>query len=180
VDGRYVCSPDSIEMVMNEHPAEPWHRQYGSVYRFVRRRASSREEAEDLTQEVFEAAISALGQARLDAGAPPLAWLYTVARRRLIDRFRAPARSGAMLDPAELSGAGDERSYGPSIVNALLEGLRSLDEKQRRVVVMKVFEGRSFAEIAAEVGATEEACRMRLSRGLANLRRQLERRGVTP
>jgi RNA polymerase sigma-70 factor, ECF subfamily len=167
-------------MVMNEHPAEPWRRQYGSVYRFVRRRASSREEAEDLTQEVFEAAISALGQARLDAESPPLAWLYTVARRRLIDRLRAPTRSGAMLDPAELSGAEDGRSYGPSIVNALLEGLRSLDEKQRQVVVMKVFEGRSFAEIAAEAGATEEACRMRLSRGLANLRRQLERKGVTP
>jgi DNA-directed RNA polymerase specialized sigma24 family protein len=45
---------------------------------------------------------------------------------------------------------------------------------------MKVFEGRSFAEIAVEVGATEEACRMRFSRGLASLRRQLERRGVTP
>ncbi len=165
---------------MNEHPAEPWRRQYGSVYRFVRRRACSREEAEDLTQEVFEAAISALGQARLDAEAPPLAWLYTVARRRLIDRFRAPTRVGATLDPEQLSGAHDERSYGPSIVNALLEGLGSLDEAQRRVVVMKVFEGRSFAEIAAEVGTSEEACRMRLSRGLASLRRQLERKGVTP
>jgi RNA polymerase sigma-70 factor (ECF subfamily) len=167
-------------MAMNEHPAEPWRSQYGSVYRFVRRRASSREEAEDLTQEVFEAAIAALGQARLDAEAPPLAWLYTVARRRLIDRLRAPARPGAMFDPEQVSGAHDERSYGPSIVNALLDGLRSLDEPQRRVVVMKVFEGRSFAEIAAEVGATEEACRMRLSRGLAILRRRLERKGVTP
>jgi RNA polymerase sigma-70 factor, ECF subfamily len=165
---------------MNEHPAEPWRRQYGSVYRFVRRRASSREEAEDLTQEVFEAAISALGQARLEAQAPPLAWLYTVARRRLIDRFRAPTHARTVLDPDELSAADDERSYGPSIVDALVEGLRSLDEAQRRVVVMKVFEGRTFAEIAAEVGASEEACRMRLSRGLANLRRQLERRGVTP
>jgi RNA polymerase sigma-70 factor (ECF subfamily) len=167
-------------MAMHEYPAEPWRRQYGSVYRFIRRRASSREEAEDLTQEVFEAAISALGQARLDAEAPPLAWLYTVARRRLIDRFRAPARAGRRFDPEELSGQDDERSYGPSIINALLEGLRSLDDAQRRVVVMKLFEGRSFAEIAAEVGATEEACRMRLSRGLAKLRRQLERRGVTP
>jgi RNA polymerase sigma-70 factor (ECF subfamily) len=167
-------------MAMNEHPVEPWRRQYGSVYRFVRRRASSREEAEDLTQEVFEAAVSALSQARLDAEAPPLAWLYTVARRRLIDRFKAPVRVGATLDPDDIGGVNDERSYGPSIVNALLDGLRSLDDAQRRVVVMKVLEGRSFAEIAVEVGATEEACRMRLSRGLANLRRQLERKGVTP
>jgi RNA polymerase sigma-70 factor (ECF subfamily) len=168
-------------MAMNEHPVEPWRRQYGSVYRFVRRRTSSREEAEDLTQEVFEAAISALSQARLEAeAAPPLAWLYTVARRRLIDRFKASMRVGATLDPEDVGGVNDERSYGPSIVNALLDGLRSLDEAQRRVVVMKVLEGRSFAEISAEVGATEEACRMRLSRGLANLRHQLERRGVTP
>lgn len=61
-------------MAMNEHPVEAWRRQYGTVYRFVRRRTSSREEAEDLTQEVFEAAVSALSQARLDAeAAPPLA-----------------------------------------------------------------------------------------------------------
>lgn len=166
-------------MAMDEHQVEPWRRQYGSVYRFVRRRASSREDAEDLTQEVFEAAVSALSQARLDAEAPPLAWLYTVARRRLIDRFRAPVRVGVDLDPEDVGGL-NERAYGPSIVNALLEGLRSLDEAQRRVVVMKVLEGRSFAEIAVEVGATEQACRMRLSRGLANLRRQLETKGVTP
>jgi RNA polymerase sigma-70 factor (ECF subfamily) len=166
-------------MAMNEHP-EPWRRQYGSVYRFVRRRASSREEAEDLTQEVFEAAISALGQARLEAQAPPLAWLYTVARRRLIDRLRSATHPRVALDPEELSAAGHERLYGPSIVSALVEALGSVDEAQRRVVVMKVFEGRSFAEIAAEVGASEEACRMRLSRGLAALRRQLEQKGVTP
>lgn len=165
---------------MNEHPAEPWRRQYGSVYRFVRRRASSRQEAEDVTQEVFEAAISALAQARIDAQAPPLAWLYTVARRRLIDRLRSPTHPRLALDPDELSAADHERSYGPSIVKALVEALGSLDDAQRRVVVMKVFEGRSFAEIAAEVGANEEACRMRLSRGLAALRRQLERKGVTP
>jgi RNA polymerase sigma-70 factor, ECF subfamily len=167
-------------MAMNEHPAEPWRRQYGSVYRFVRRRTSSRQEAEDVTQEVFEAAISALDQARIDAQTPPLAWLYTVARRRLIDRLRSPAHTQSGLDPAELSAAHHERSYGPSIVNALVEALSSLDDAQRRVVVMKVFEGRSFAEIAAEVGATEDACRMRLSRGLDALRRQLERKGVTP
>lgn len=165
---------------MNEHPAEPWRRQYGSVYRFVRRRASSRQEAEDLTQEVFEAAISTLGRARLEAQAPPLAWLYTVARRRLIDRLRSPAHARIALDPDEVSPDDYERSYGPSIVDALVEALGSLDEAQRRVVVMKVFEGRPFAEIAAEVGATEEACRMRLSRGLTVLRRQLERKGVTP
>jgi RNA polymerase sigma-70 factor (ECF subfamily) len=166
-------------MAMDEHAAAPWRRQYGSVYRFVRRRTASREDAEDVTQEVFEAAIVALAQARIDAEAPPLAWLYTVARRRLIDRLRLSAQASGPLDPSSVADPG-ERSYGPAIVRALLDGLGTLDEGQRQVVVLKVFEGRSFAEIAAEVGASEEACRMRLSRGLAALRRQLERKGVTP
>jgi RNA polymerase sigma-70 factor (ECF subfamily) len=166
-------------MAMDEHAAVSWRRSYGSVYRFVRRRTSSREDAEDVTQEVFAAAIAALGQARIDAETPPLAWLYTVARRRLIDRLRAQSPS-APVDAEALVGDTGERLYGPAIVGALLDALRSLDEAQRQVVVLKVFEGHSFAEIAAEVGASEEACRMRFSRGLAHLRRQLTRKGVTP
>ena len=164
---------------MDEHAVSPWRRQYGSVYSFVRRRVRSREDAEDITQEVFEAAIAALGRARLEAEAPPLGWLYLVARRRLIDRLRLAAQPDAPLEPDAFADP-CERSYGPAIVHVLLEELQSLDEAQRRVVVLKLFEGRSFAQIAAEVGASEAACRMRLSRGLAHLRRRLERRGVTP
>lgn len=161
---------------MGDHASAAWRRQYGTVYRFVRRRTGSREDAEDLTQEVFAAAVAALGEARLQGEAPPLAWLYTVARRRLIDRLRAPSILPLDGEPT----SGEERSYGPAIVAALVEGLRLLAEQQRRVVVMKVFEGRSFAEIAAQTGASEEACRMQLSRGLAALRSHLIERGVSP
>jgi RNA polymerase sigma-70 factor (ECF subfamily) len=166
-------------MVMDEHAAASLRRQYGSVYRFVRRRGATREDAEDLTQEVFEEAIAALGQARLGADGAPLAWLYTVARHRLIDRLRTRPGRSAQLDPDGLPAAADH-AYGPGIVHALLEGLHGLSEAQRRVVVLKVFEGRPFAEIAADVGASEEACRMRFSRGLAALRRHLLEKGVGP
>lgn len=163
---------------MDDHAAAAWCRQYGSVYRFVRRRAGSREEAEDVTQEVFAAAVAALGQARVDAEGPPLAWLYTVARRRLIDRLRASRPASVPLDPEVVRG--DEHAYGPAIVRTLVEGLRTLEEGQQQVVVAKVFEGRSFAAIASELGVSEEACRMRLSRGLAALRRYLLEKGVAP
>jgi RNA polymerase sigma-70 factor (ECF subfamily) len=176
---RYVRCDSAIEMVMGDHAAAAWRRQYGTVYRFVRRRTGSPEEAEDVTQEVFTAAIAALGDARLQAEAPPLAWLYTVARRRLIDRLRIPASLPLDADGA-LSAPGDERSYGPEMVRTLVEGLQRLEEGQRRVVILKVFEGRSFADIAAETGVSEEACRMRLSRGLAALRTYLVQKGVSP
>lgn len=165
---------------MGERAAAPWRAQYGSVYRFVRRRTSSQEEAEDLTQEVFLAAIEALGQARLDTETPPLAWLYTVARRRLIDRLRASSHLTVSFDFENLPALQEQRWFGPFITEAILDGLNALDSAQRRVIVLKLFEGRSFAEIGAEMGATEAACRMRLSRGLAALRSGLERKGITP
>lgn len=164
---------------MDDQAAATWRRHYGSVYRFVRRRSSSREDAEDVTQEVFAAAAAALAHARLGAE-PPLAWLYTVARRRLVDRLRMPLAEQMPLDEEAFADRSDERAYGPAIVRALVEGLGTLEDRQRRVVVLKLFEGRSFAEIAREVGASEEACRMRFSRGLEGLRRQLEEKGVSP
>ena len=156
-----------------------WEGRYEAIYRFVRRRTSSREEAEDLTQETFAAAVKALDEARSTEEAPPLAWLYTVARRRLIDRLRRERRHSLAAESV-IPGSSDERLYGPSIVRALQEGLHELDEQQRQAVVLKLFEGRPFAEIAAIVGASEEACRARFSRGLAALRTYLTEKGVTP
>ncbi|HEV7566382.1 MAG TPA: sigma-70 family RNA polymerase sigma factor [Microbacteriaceae bacterium] len=170
----------SIREVVDEQAAEVWRRQYEAIFRFVSRRASSRQEAEDLTQEVFEDAVAALAAARIDATSPPLAWLYTVARRRLIDRLRARALPLMALDEDALLVADTDKPYGPTLVAAILDALDQLNDEQRAVVVMKLFEGRSFVEIAAMVGASEEACRMRLSRGLARVRAELELRGVNP
>ena len=151
--------------------------QYGAVYRFIRRRARSREDAEDLTQEVFLAAIAALGEARLHEPEAPLGWLYAVAQRRLIDRLRRESTRAVSLVEAPEAAA---PAYGPSVVSLLVASLNELEEGQRRVIVMKLFEGRPFREIAAELGVAEEACRARFSRGLAALRERLREKGVAP
>lgn len=159
---------------------DAWADRYATIYRFVRRRTSSAEDAEDVTQDVFAAAAAALAEARLNAASPPLAWLYTVARRRLIDRTRILTPIPAEDSAEAAARSDDEARYGLSLAQAILNGLRELNEKDRQVIVMKLFEGRAFAEIAAVVGAREEACRMRFSRGLDALRERLEQKGVTP
>lgn len=158
---------------------DDWGDRYQAIYRFMRRRASSREEAEDLTQEVFVAAVRALTEARSNEEVPTLAWLYTVARRRLVDRLRREYRQ-SVATVSSIAPSPDEPVYGPSVVRPLLEGLRKLEEPQRQVIVLKLFEGRRFAEIAEIVQASEEACRTRFSRGLAALRADLTQKGVTP
>jgi RNA polymerase sigma-70 factor, ECF subfamily len=152
--------------------------QYDSVYRFIRRRVRTREDAEDLTQDVFLGVVEALRRSQLREGDPSLALLYTVARRRLIDRLRDSQRRQKL--EAQLDLAAVKPDYETSIAQALLASLNDLDPVTRRVIAMKLFEGRQFKEIAPALDLGEEACRARFSRGLAALRRGLREKGVTP
>ena len=116
----------------------------------------------------------ALADARLEAP-PPLAWLYTVARRRLVDLAR---RRASPELPAGGDRPPDERSYGPQVARELAAAFGQLTDAQRRVIVLKLFDGWSFAEIGGLLGSSESACKMRFSRGLTRLREELERKGI--
>jgi RNA polymerase sigma factor (sigma-70 family) len=153
---------------------------YGRIFRYVRSRTASEAEAEDIAQTVFAEAA-----ARLDSSAqssvPVLAWLYTVAQRRLIDAARLRARSEP---PVPLELVGDvplpEPSYGTEVADGLKQAIAALSRSQRHVVVARLLEGRSFAEIAVLTGSTQAACKMRFSRSLVAIRKRLEEEGVMP
>jgi RNA polymerase sigma factor (sigma-70 family) len=155
------------------------HGRYREIYRYVRRRSHSASDAEDVTQEVFADAARALGSVAGDA--PPLAWLYTVAERRLIDRARRTARRREVLGDAMLEVVSSQApDYGSEVGRALRAALARLPRQQREVVVMKLVHGRSFAEISSAVDAGEGACRMRFVRGLEQLRTFLREQEVAP
>lgn len=156
---------------------EAYRRHGGQIYRYLLRRTGHQPDAEDLTQKVFADAAAAL-----QAGSRPdsiLAWLYTVAERRFVDYLRRiKARPESRLsdrlpDPHTLE-------YGGDIAAALAGALSRLPEPQQMVIVMKLFEERSFAEIAQALGLQEGAVKMRFSRGLASLRDDLRARGFAP
>ena len=159
---------------------EAFRRHYAQVFRYLRRRVPSDHEAEELAQIVFVDAARRLEGFKA-GDAPVLAWLYTVAQRRLADRARRLAReeSLAQLEAARLRVAG-EQDYGPGVAEPLRRGLGRLPASQREVVVLKQLRGLSFADIAARVSASEDACKMRFARGLEALRRDLEREGLEP
>jgi RNA polymerase sigma-70 factor (ECF subfamily) len=152
--------------------------QYRKVLRFVRRRVSSAEDADDVTQEVFANAAAALNGSKVSA--PTLAWLYTVARRRIADELRRRDRSRTVSLEVVGDLAAVETDYGDEVARALQLAVAAMPEGQRRVVLARLVQGRSFAEIARDVGATEDACRMRFLRGLQHLRGEFEKEGLEP
>jgi RNA polymerase sigma-70 factor (ECF subfamily) len=153
-----------------------YRRHSGNVRAFLLRRTGDRERAEDLTQEVFLQAASAL--AALEPGGPALPLLYTVARRRFIDDLRARGRYPTeTLDPS-LHPIGSPPEYGGMLREAIAAGIAALPIKQREVVVLKLLKGLSFREIGELVGPNEDAVKMRFSRALRTLQEHLREAGV--
>jgi RNA polymerase sigma factor (sigma-70 family) len=132
---------------------------------FIRRRVDDRNDADDILQDVFYELVEAyrLMQPIEQVGA----WLFRVARNRIIDRFRKrktkPEALGdemAVAEDAELlmledllpsPDAGPEAAYARTVLlEELTDALEELPEEQREVFIAHEIEGRSFKEIAAE------------------------------
>ncbi|HST14130.1 MAG TPA: sigma factor, partial [Gaiellaceae bacterium] len=98
---------------MEELAAQGLRRRYDLVFRYVLRRTRSRSDAEDITQDVFADAAASLGREAMLTERQTLAWLFTVAQRRLIDETRRRARRGdATALPLELAPT-PRSEYGP-------------------------------------------------------------------
>jgi RNA polymerase sigma-70 factor (ECF subfamily) len=157
---------------------EAFRLHFQQIYRYLLRKTGNAHDAEELAQRVFVDAA-----ARLDAGDPPeslLAWLYAVAERRFIDEIRRRARTREVADRLITERDHEAFDYGSEVARVLRRAMGALGEDSQYVVVKKLFEGRSFREIAREMGSTEAACKMRFSRAIRHLRDELKHQGLAP
>ena len=137
------------------------------VYAFFARRVSSREEAQDLTAEVFHQALASIRTFKWQ-GAPFIAWLYGIAANVLSKHWR---QQGKHADE-ELT---DLSSMGGEIERSVMLGkaIETLLPDQKRVIVRRFVDQKSIREIAQELGRSEGAIKQLQLRALENLRAKL-------
>ncbi|MCX4172637.1 MULTISPECIES: RNA polymerase sigma factor [Paraburkholderia] len=153
---------------------------------FIRRRVHDQGDAEDILQDVFHEFVQAY---RLPAPIEQVsAWLFRVARNRIIDRFRkrreqpladmvdAPDDVEYRLDLAlPATDAGPEALYARSVLlEALQDALNELPADQRDVFVAHELEGRSFKELASESGVGVNTLLARKRYAVLHLRVRLQ------
>lgn len=145
------------------------------VYRYLFVRTRDKALAEDLTQVVFLKAFE--HQSALSAsGSKPLAYLYTTARNALIDYWKKKKEVHQSDASDSFEKAPDEKRTPDKLVEQsdlvreLVGGLSQLTEEQREVISLKYFHDYSAAEIAKQIGKSEEAVRQLQCRGLKALR----------
>lgn len=154
---------------------EPLVRRYaGPLSGFIRRLVGDPHRSEDLFQDVFLSVWAKRSQYQFPRPFKP--WLYTIA----LNACRASFRSASRRTFAELApdtAGGDPAPSDPAVATETAElvakAVQQLPEQQRLAVVMRIWEGMSYAEIAQVVGRTEATVRSNMHHALAALRETL-------
>lgn len=129
------------------------------------------EDAEDLVQETLVALHTRRDS--YDSSYPITAWLYAIARYRLIDHLRrAKHRTHASLDDYEIANEHPEYEAAEARLD-MIALLGRLPEKQRTAITMVKLEERSVREAAASTGLSESDIKISIHRGLKTLMRLL-------
>jgi RNA polymerase sigma-70 factor (ECF subfamily) len=148
--------------------AELYQRNFNRLYVYVSRRTRTRDEAEDVTAEVFHRALSKLGSYEW-RGVPFIAWLYRIAANLLSDRGIPVS-----MEPIESAEPADHAASSAIERRAMLfEVVGKLPPEQRRVVEMRFAEQKSIREIASELQRSEGAVKQLQFRALSKLRSAL-------
>ena len=153
-----------------------YERHAPSVYRYLRG-IVGRDDAEDLTQQVFLKLITQLERYEARSDIPFTAWLRRVAHNLAGDHLRArrrPQTEAAGDLPTRADDGAGERAQG------LFEALAELPVSQREVVMLRYMAGLSPGEIAATLGRSEDSVHCLHYRARSRLKRELRRRGAVP
>lgn len=152
-----------------------YDRHIKSVYRYLCSKVGNAADAEDLTSQVFLAALESLDRYPKKAGFR--AWLFGIARRKTADFYRKRGRH-VTLDESLRGYASDENimaqvAHGQSL-RVLAQVITYLNEDEQELLRLRFGGELSFAEIAGLMRMKESAVKMRLYRLIEHLQKAME------
>jgi len=146
--------------------AELYESNFERVYAFVAYRVRDREEAQDLTAEIFHQALASIQRFEWQ-GKPFVAWLLGIAAKVLADRWERLGRRQEVpadeIEEAGIEALSEQRAMLFQLVDAL-------PADQRRVIIRRFVDQRSVREIAQELRRSEGAVKQLQFRALQTLR----------
>jgi len=183
-----VLSTDRVTIDQNRRISETIAREQARLRQFIRKHVPDHGHAEDIFQEVFYELVDAY---RLMKPVEQVgAWLFRVARNRIIDLFRSrrpavlgndtmlPTEDGEARQWEDLlpsPEAGPEAAYARSVLLEELDAaLEDLPEEQRDVFVAHEIDGRTFKELSEATGVSVNTLLSRKRYAVLQLRRRLQ------
>ncbi|MGC4192122.1 MAG: sigma-70 family RNA polymerase sigma factor [Thermomicrobiales bacterium] len=180
---RHERSPNATDASVATASLDAWFdhalpRVYGY---FITRVGGNVHIAEDLTQETMLAAVVSRGLASADE---PLAWLFGIARHKLLDHYRRQDRHRHRDAPDEtaLDTVPDDRALPDLDLernqtrDAIVSALQELPTRQRAAIVLRYLDGLDVPTTAAMLGISIHAAESLLARGRRTFRQHFSAR----
>ena len=169
---------------MEAHAQEIWQQIHAGLRAFIAKRVVNEAEADDIAQDVWikmQRGLDGLkDQKRL------ISWIYQIARRAIIDHYRAPGRrrempAGLAADleayqssPTRQAASEDSGQFRSDLAGCLRPMIERLSQDYRQAVVLVDLEGLTQQEAAAQLGLSLSGMKSRVQRGRRQLKGMLE------
>jgi RNA polymerase sigma-70 factor (ECF subfamily) len=160
--------------------AQLYERYGNQIYRYCLSRLRDREEAADAAQNTFLRVHVAL-----EKGVVPqyeASWLYKIAHNVCLSRIESSGRRALIETPRDLDSLDEAVLAGPAseheAVEDLAEALAALPHNLRQAILLREWQGLSYAEIAAAMDTTVPAVETLLVRARRQMAATLERSGT--
>jgi RNA polymerase sigma-70 factor (ECF subfamily) len=156
--------------------AKLYDRHVSSIYKYLYSRTGKKKLAEDLTADTFLSALEAISRYRNSGSFS--AWLFSIARNKLMDHFR---QNGKTLSPAEKEYLAADTADNPldeliqiEVLHQVSEILDTLEDDQLDLLRLRYSAGLKFAEIASQVNKSEDAVKKSFYRLLKRIKTKME------
>ncbi len=177
--------------LMEEIKQQTFRKERGRLLSFIRGRVKSAEEAEDILQDVFYQFVA--GFEAIESIDRVTSWLYSVARNKIIDRYR---RDASRPRTTTLDGSATRDDETPLSLQEILPDLGSTPEgtlmrdaiweeitlaledlpaEQREVFIRNEIEEESFREISEDTGVSINTLLSRKRYAILAMRKRLQR-----
>ena len=144
---------------------QAWLEYKSRLLSFIRSRVATKEDAEDILNEVFEKLV----KQTKEKGSPQKVsnWLYRITRNLIVDYYRSKKTFEQLPDnlPEEIS----DTDVMNQLSNCMLPMIQALPETYQRVMILSEIEGKNQKQVADELGLTLSAVKSRILRGRQKL-----------
>ncbi len=179
-----------MDIAMQEIKQNTFLKEKDKLLGFIRNRVSPSEEAEDILQDVFYQFVA--GFETIESLDRVTSWLYSVARNKIIDRYRRDAARPKKTDFELVTGNDDDapltlQDILPDLDNSpesillreaiwdeITDALAELPADQREIFILNEIEEKSFREIAEETGVSINTLLSRKRYAILALRKRLQ------
>ena len=176
-------------MTKNRKIENVFKKEKGSLFNFIRKSVITREDAEDILNDVFLSLIENIPEIEIVENLT--SWLFTVARNRITDKYRK--KKPDLFSDIEIMKSDEEDSLNFSEIlpdkgilpdnetiynelwNVVEDALDELPDEQKEVFVLNEFEGYSYKEISLMLDVPVNTLLSRKRYSVLYLRKKLEK-----